>query len=93
MTEQRPPLRPFTYETAVQKVQAAEGGWNNRNPEKVSMAYTAYSQWRNRSEFLKDWEEVVGLLTSKWEKEKDYRLIKKILAHTGIRTGNLMRMV
>ncbi len=82
MTEQRPPLPPFTEATAIQKVQAAEDGWNNRNPEKVSMAYTADTQWRNRAEFLNGREEIVNFLTRKWEKEKDYRLIKELWAFT-----------
>ena len=82
MTEQRPPLPPFTEATAIQKVQAAEDGWNNRNPEKVSMAYTADSQWRNRAEFLNGREEIVKFLTHKWETEKDYRLIKELWAFT-----------
>ena len=80
--EQRPPLPPFTYETAVQKVRAAEDGWNNRNPEKVSMAYTADSQWRNRAEFLQGRAEIQTFLENKWEKERDYRLIKEIWAFT-----------
>lgn len=80
--DQRPLLPPFTYETAVQKVQAAEDGWNNRNPEKVSMAYTADSNWRNRSEFLNGRQETVEFLTQKWAKELDYRLIKEIWAFT-----------
>lgn len=82
MTEQRPPLPPFTEATAIQKVQAAEDGWNNRNPEKVSLAYTIDSQWRNRSEFLNGRAEIVDFLTRKWEKEKDYRLIKELWAFT-----------
>jgi len=82
MTEQRPPLPPFTEATAIQKVQAAEDGWNNRNPEKVSLAYTSDSEWRNRSEFLRGREEIVGFLTRKWEMEKDYRLIKELWAFT-----------
>ena len=82
MTEQRPPLPPFTEATAIQKVQAAEDGWNNRNPEKVSLAYTIDSQWRNRSEFLSGRAEIVDFLTRKWEKEKDYRLIKELWAFT-----------
>ena len=82
MTEPRPPLPPFTEETAKQKVQAAEDGWNNRNPEKVSMAYTPDSQWRNRDEFLNGREEIVQFLTNKWSKELDYRLIKELWAYT-----------
>lgn len=82
MTEQRPPLPPFTEETAKKKVRAAEDGWNNRNPEKVSMAYTSDSQWRNRAEFLNGRKEIVEFLTRKWEKEEDYRLIKELWAYT-----------
>lgn len=81
MSESRPPLPPFTYETAVQKVRAAEDGWNSRDPNKVSKAYTVDSIWRNRSEFLQGREEIVQFLTKKWEKEQDYRLIKEIWIH------------
>ena len=79
---QRPPLPPFTYETAVQKVRAAENAWNMRDPEKVSLAYTVDSKWRNRAEFLDGREEIVAFLTRKWAKELDYRLIKEIWAFT-----------
>ena len=82
MSEQRPPLPPFFHASAVQKVQAAEDGWNNRNPEKVSMVYTVDSQWRNRAEFLNGREEIVEFLTRKWQKEKEYRLIKELWAFT-----------
>jgi nuclear transport factor 2 (NTF2) superfamily protein len=78
--ESRPPLPPFTFETAVQKVRTAEDGWNNRDPQKVSMAYTAGSQWRNRAEFVTGRDEIAGLLTRKWNRELDYRLIKEIWA-------------
>jgi nuclear transport factor 2 (NTF2) superfamily protein len=78
--EQRPPLPPFTLESAKQKVRAAEDGWNSRDPVRVSMAYTPGSQWRNRSDFLKGREEIVRFLTRKWQKENDYRLIKEIWA-------------
>ena len=78
--ETRPPLPPFTFETAVQKVRAAEDGWNNRDPQKVSMAYTPGSQWRNRAEFVAGRDEIVALLTRKWNRELDYRLIKEIWA-------------
>ena len=87
MTEQRPPLPPFTEETAKQKVRAAEDGWNNRNPEKVSMAYTPDSQWRNRNEFFNGREEIQAFLERKWEKEQDYRLIKELWAFTDNRTA------
>ena len=78
--ESRPPLPPFTFEIAVQKVRAAEDGWNNRDPQKVSMAYTAGSQWRNRAEFVTGRDEIAALLTRKWDRELDYRLIKEIWA-------------
>ncbi len=83
--ESRPPLPPFTFETAVQKVRAAEDGWNNRDPQKVAMAYTARSQWRNRAEFVTGRDEIVGLLTRKWSRELDYRLIKEIWAFSSYR--------
>ena len=82
MSGQRPPLPPFTHETAIQKVRAAEDGWNNRNPEKVSLAYTADSKWRNRAEFLDGREQIVAFLKRKWEKELEYRLIKELWAFT-----------
>ena len=81
----RPPLVPFTFETAVQKVRAAEDAWNNRDPQKVAMAYTAGSQWRNRAEFVTGRDEIVGLLTRKWNRELDYRLIKEIWAFSSHR--------
>ena len=83
--ESRPPLPPFSFETAVQKVRAAEDGWNNRDPQKVSMAYTAGSQWRNRAKFVTGREEIAGLLTRKRNRELDYRLIKEIWAFTSHR--------
>ena len=82
MSEQRPPLPPFTAETARQKVRAAEDGWNSRDPVKVSLAYTADSVWRNRAEFVTGREEIVQFLTRKWNKELDYRLIKEVWAWT-----------
>lgn len=85
MSESRPPFPPFTQETALQKVRAAEDGWNNRDPHKVSLAYTMDSQWRNRSEFPKGREQVVEFLTRKWAKEKEYRLIKELWAYEGNR--------
>jgi nuclear transport factor 2 (NTF2) superfamily protein len=85
MTESRPPLPPFTRETALQKVRAAEDGWNNRDPHKVSLAYTVDSQWRNRSAFPRGRAEIVEFLTHKWEKEKEYRLIKELWAYEGNR--------
>ena len=76
----RPPFPPFNEETAKQKVRAAEDGWNGRNPQKVALAYSPDTVWRNRSEFLKGQEEVEAFLTSKWSKENDYRLIKELWA-------------
>ena len=80
--EQRPPLPPFTAETALKKVKAAEDGWNSRDPERVSLAYTPDSQWRNRSEFFSGREAIREFLTRKWEKELDYRLMKELWAFT-----------
>jgi uncharacterized protein len=80
--ETRPPLPPFTRETAMLKVRAAEDGWNTRDPERVSLAYTRQSVWRNRSEFVTGRAEIVGLLRRKWAKELDYRLIKELWAFT-----------
>ena len=83
--ESRPPLPPFTFETAVQKVRAAEDGWNSRDPQKVSMAYTVQSRWRNRAEFVTGRVEIAGLLSRKWVRELDYRLIKEIWAFSSNR--------
>ena len=86
MTDQpRPPLPPFTRETAMQKVRMAEDGWNNRDPEKVALAYTSDSQWRNRSEFPRGREQIVEFLKRKWAKELEYRLIKELWAFEGNR--------
>jgi nuclear transport factor 2 (NTF2) superfamily protein len=85
MTEQRPPLPPFTLETARQKVRAAEDGWNSRNPEKVSLAYTPDTSWRNRSDFPVGRQQVVEFLTNKWQREHDYRLIKELWTFAGNR--------
>ena len=81
----RPPLPPFTHETAVQKVRMAEDGWNGRNPEKVALAYTIDSQWRNRAEFPVGREQIIAFLTQKWAKEHEYRLIKELWAYEGNR--------
>ena len=81
----RPPLPPFTEETARQKVQAAEDAWNTRDPQRVSLAYTEDTEWRNRTDFLNGREEVVAFLTRKWERELDYRLRKTLWAFTGNR--------
>ncbi|HEX7909593.1 MAG TPA: nuclear transport factor 2 family protein [Paraburkholderia sp.] len=80
--ETRPPLPPFTRESAILKVRAAEDGWNTRDPERVSLAYTPDSVWRNRAEFACGREEIVGFLRRKWAKELDYRLIKELWAFT-----------
>lgn len=81
----RPPLPPFTRETAIQKVRLAEDAWNSRDPEKVSLAYTPDSRWRNRSEFVNGRAAIVAFLTRKWVKELDYRLIKELWAFTDAR--------
>ena len=78
----RPPLPPFTEESARQKVQAAEDAWNSRDPERVSLAYTIDSKWRNRSEFMVGRPAIVEFLTRKWVRELDYRLIKELWAFT-----------
>ena len=77
---QRPPLPPFTLETATQKARMAEDAWNSRDPERVSLAYTEDSRWRNRSEFFTGRPAIVAFLKRKWEKELDYRLIKELWA-------------
>ncbi|MGA2356077.1 MAG: nuclear transport factor 2 family protein [Terriglobales bacterium] len=84
-TTERPPLPPFTRETATQKVRMAEDAWNSRDPEKVSLAYTVDSRWRNRSEFINSREEIVAFLRRKWTRELDYRLIKELWAFEGNR--------
>jgi uncharacterized protein len=76
--ETKPPLPPFTLETATAKVQAAENAWNTRDPERVALAYTEDSEWRNRSEFLSGRKAIAEFLTRKWEKELDYRLKKEL---------------
>jgi uncharacterized protein len=83
--EQRPPFPPFTAETAAQKVQLAEDAWNTRNPEKVALAYTPDTEWRNRSEFLNGRQQVIQFLTRKWQHELDYKLKKELWAFTGHR--------
>ena len=83
--ETRPPFPPFTLETAIQKVRMAEDGWNNRNPEKVALAYTVDSMWRNRNEFPRGRVEIVEFLKRKWAKEHEYRLIKELWAFEGNR--------
>jgi hypothetical protein len=83
--EPRPPLPPFTRETAIQKVRLAEDGWNTRDPRRVALAYTPDSRWRNRSEFLDGREAIEAFLTHKWARELDYRLIKELWAFDGNR--------
>lgn len=85
MSEQRPPFPPFTRETAITKVRLAEDGWNTRDPEKVALAYTPDSRWRNRSAFTTGRDEIVKFLTRKWSQELDYRLIKELWAFDGDR--------
>ncbi len=80
MNEQRPPLPPFTRDSAIQKVRAAEDGWNSRDAEKVALAYTVDSEWRNRSEFVHGRGQIVEFLQRKWRKEQQYRLIKELWA-------------
>jgi len=80
-----PPLPPFTKETAMQKVRNAEDGWNSCNPEKVCLAYTQASWWRNRAEIFQGREAIVEFLTRKWARELDYRLIKELWSHDGNR--------
>jgi nuclear transport factor 2 (NTF2) superfamily protein len=76
---------PFTQETAVQKVRLAEDGWNGRDPEKVALAYTSDSRWRNRAEFIVGRRDIAAFLARKWAKELDYRLIKELWAFAGNR--------
>jgi len=90
MPEQRPPLPPFTLETAVEKVRKAEDAWNTRDPSRVALAYTTDSIWRNRAEFLKGRGAIVEFLTRKWNRELDYRLIKELWAF-GDDSGNWFR--
>ncbi|MET9431130.1 nuclear transport factor 2 family protein [Streptomyces sp. NPDC003036] len=78
----RPPLPPFTEETARLKVQLAEDAWNTRDPEKVALAYTPDSEWRNRDRFINGREEIVAFLTDKWQRELGYRLRKELWAYT-----------
>ena len=77
---ERPPLPPFSLETATEKVRLAEDAWNSRNPERVALAHTMDSQWRNRAEFLNGRSDIVNFLTRKWSRELDYRLIKELWA-------------
>jgi len=81
----RPPLPPFNAETAARKVRAAEDAWNTREPERVALAYSEDSRWRNRAEFITGREEIVAFLERKWAHELDYRLIKEVWAFAGDR--------
>jgi nuclear transport factor 2 (NTF2) superfamily protein len=81
----RPPLPPFTLESAIQKVRMAEDGWNSRDPERVALAYTPDSQWRNRAEFPQGREQITAFLQRKWARELDYRLIKELWTFAGDR--------
>lgn len=83
--EDRPPLPPFTAETARAKVRAAEDAWNTRDPARVALAYTPGSRWRNRSEFMEGRAAIEAFLVRKWQEETDYRLIKELWAHDGNR--------
>lgn len=83
--EIRPPVPPFNLETATQKVRGAENGWNTRDPERVALAYSKDSRWRNRSEFVVGREQIVTFLRRKWTKELDYRLIKELWAFSSHR--------
>ncbi len=80
--EKKYPLPPFTEETAKQKIQAAEDAWNSKNPEKIALAYSPDSEWRNRINFLRGRPEIINFLQGKWEKELDYKLKKEYWAHT-----------
>lgn len=81
----RPPLPPFTQQSAVEKVRLAEDGWNSREPSRVALAYTAESAWRNRADFLNGREAIEVFLARKWSRELDYRLVKELWAHDGNR--------
>lgn len=81
----RPPLPPFSFDDAVQKARLAEDAWNSRDPERVSLAYTIDSHWRNRAEFITGREAIVAFLTRKWHRELDYRLIKEVWAQADAR--------
>lgn len=83
--EQKHPLPPFTEESAKQKIQAAEDAWNSKNPEKIALAYTEDSEWRNRSDFVNGRAEIIAFLKGKWETELDYKLKKSYWAHTNNR--------
>lgn len=83
--ESRPPIPPFTEETAREKIQMAEDAWNSKDPERVANAYTVDSKWRNRAEFIHGRDQIIEFLKRKWAKELDYRLKKEYWAHHGNR--------
>ncbi|PAW93010.1 DUF4440 domain-containing protein [Mucilaginibacter sp. MD40] len=85
MTEQKLPLPSFTLETAIQKVQLAEDAWNSRDPQRIALAYTIDTEWRNRDQFVNGRQEVITFLTHKWERELNYKLKKELWAFTGNR--------
>ena len=89
MESPRPPLPPFDATTAAQKVRMAEDAWNTRDPQRVAMAYTQDSVWRNRAEFLSGRDAIAQFLTRKWSKELDYRLIKELWAFYGNRIAEI----
>jgi len=89
--ENRPPLPPFTLETATQKVQLAENGWNSKDPVKVANAYTVDCQWRNRAEIFSGREKIIEFLTRKWEKELDYHLKKELWCFAAYRIAVTFR--
>ena len=84
-TSPRPPLPPFNKKTATEKVRLAEDAWNSRDPDRISLAYTVDSVWRNRSEFMSGRENITQFLQNKWTREQDYRLIKELWAFSGNR--------
>lgn len=81
----RPPLPPFTRESAIEKVRLAEDAWNSRDPQRVALGYSAHSRWRNRAEFVTGTQEIIAFLTRKWTRELDYRLIKELWIADGNR--------
>lgn len=85
MASTRPPIPPFTRESAIEKVRLAEDGWNSRDPDNVALAYTIDSRWRNRAESANGKQEIIAFLKRKWAKELDYRLIKELWAYDGDR--------
>lgn len=84
-TESKPPFPPFDNESAIRKVRLAENAWNSKDPEKISLAYTSDSQWRNRSEFISGRKEIIAFLQRKWSQELEYRLIKELWCTSGNR--------